>query len=69
MMLEKIIKDIQQELKEDVNEKSEVIGFVFSVSLYPGIYDLRAHCKNQKAYSCLWTNGKKETKFVELRRY
>lgn len=68
MMLEQVIKDIQLELKNDVNEKSEVVGFTFTASLYPHIYDLRAFCKNQKSYSCLWKDGKRDTKFVELRR-
>lgn len=67
-MLEQIIKDIQMELKNDVNEKSEVIGFTFTASLYPHIYDLRAFCKNQKAYSCLWKDGKRDTQFVELKK-
>lgn len=66
--LENVINDIQRELKNDVNEKSEVIGFTFSASLYPNIFDLRAFCKNQKTYTCLWKDGCRSTKFVELRR-
>lgn len=67
-MLERILKDIQENVKNDCSEKSEVIGFTFTASLFPHIYDLRAFCKNQKVYCCLWKDGKRDTKFMELKK-
>lgn len=67
-MLERILKDIQENLKDDCSEKSEVIGFTFAVFLFPHIFDLRAFCKNQKVYCCFWKNGKRSTKFMELKK-